>query len=190
MLPEILRFHIEPSDNWFTSSQRTVIVDDLVAHDDEAWRGLIGHLFTQDILHRAVFPSRPIDDPLPLLLRNPRTLAISGQRDESWIRPLDLAALLSARRFGGTRQIAIAVKDDLFPDNEGTWSIGPKGAVKTKERPEARTAIAELAVLVFGASQASALQASGRIWSASAKVKEELDFTFANNHHPHSGISF
>jgi len=185
-----LRFHIEPSDNWFTSSQRTVIVDDLVAHDDEAWRGLIGHLFTQDILHRAIFPSRPIDDPLPLLLRNPRTLAISGQRDESWIRPLDLAALLSARRFGGARQIAIAVDDDLFPENEGTWSIGPKGAAKTEERPDARIAIAELAALVFGASQASALQASSRIWTASAEVAEELDFTFSSNRHPHSGISF
>jgi predicted acetyltransferase len=185
-----LRFHIEPSDNWFTSSRRTVIIDDLVTHDAEAWRGLIGHLFTQDILHRAIFPSRPVDDPLPLLLRNPRTLEISGQRDESWIRPLDLEALLSTRRFGGTRQVMVAVEDDLFPDNAAVWSLGPQDAERSSERPEARVAIAELATLIFGAQQASLLAASGRIQAVSVEVTEELDRIFATSHRPHSGITF
>lgn len=185
-----LRFHIEPSDNWFTSSRRAVIIDDLIAHDDEAWRGVIGHLFTQDILHRAVFPSRPVDDPLPLLLRNPRTLEISGQRDESWIRPLNLDALLSARRFGGTRQVTLAVEDDLFPDNGGIWSLGPEGAARSSERPEARVAIAELAALIFSAHEASALAASGRLWAISGEVAEELNLVFASSRRPHSAISF
>ncbi|MDQ0322338.1 putative acetyltransferase [Pararhizobium capsulatum DSM 1112] len=185
-----LRFHIEPSDNWFTSSRRTVIIDDLIAHDDEAWRALIGHLFAQDILHRAIFPSRPVDDPLPLLLNNPRTLEISGLRDESWIRPLDLEALLAARPFGGTRQVSIAVDDDVFPDNGGIWSLGPKGAARVGERPEARIAIAELAALIFGAHPASLLAASGRIQASSSEVAEELDRLFATSHRPHSGISF
>lgn len=185
-----LRFHIEPSDNWFTSSRRTVIIDDLVAHDDEAWRALIGHLFTQDILHRAIFPSRPVDDPLPLLLHNPRALEISGQRDESWIRPLDLKALLSARSYGGTRQVAIAVEDNLFPDNGGVWSLGPQGAEQSSGRPEAHVTIAELATLIFGAQQASLLAASGRIKTISREVAEELDQIFATSRRPHSGISF
>lgn len=185
-----LRFHIEPSENWFTSQRRTVIVDELVAHDDEAWRGLIGHLFTQDILHHAIFPSRPVDDPLPLLLQNPRTLEISGHRDESWIRPLDLEALLAARRFGGTRQVAIAVEDDLFPDNSGVWSIGPNGAARISERPEAHVTIADLATLVFGAQPASHLVAAGRIQTTSAAVTDELDQLFATSHRPYSGISF
>lgn len=185
-----LRFHIEPSDNWFTSVRRTVIIDDLVAHDDEAWRALIGHLFTQDILHRAIFPSRPIDDPLPLLLQNPRTLEVSGQRDESWIRPLDLEALLSARRFGGSRQVTIAVEDDLFPENGGLWSLGPQRAGRSHERPEAHVTIAELSTLIFGAQQASLLAASGRIRVVSVEVAEELDRVFATSRRPHSGISF
>ncbi|WP_246725682.1 GNAT family N-acetyltransferase [Rhizobium lusitanum] len=185
-----LRFHVESSDNWFTSSHRTVIVDDLVAHDDEAWQALIGHLFTQDILHQVTFPSRPVDDPLPLLLHNPRSLEISGQRDESWIRPLDLEALLSARRYGGTRQVTIAVEDDLFHDNGGTWSLGPKGAERSSERAEAHVTIAELATLIFGAQSASLLAASGRIKAISVDVAEELDRVFATSRRPHSGISF
>ncbi|MDR6758124.1 putative acetyltransferase [Mycoplana sp. BE70] len=185
-----LRFHIDLSENWFTSSRRTVIVDDLIAHDDEAWRALIGHLFTQDILHRVIFPSRPVDDPLPFLLHNPRTLEISGQRDESWIRPLDLEALLFARRFGGTRQVTVAVEDDLFPDNGGIWSLGPRGAARSSEQPEARIAIQELATLIFGAHQASLLAASGRIQAINVDVAEALDRVFATSRRPHSGISF
>ncbi|CAN7308242.1 GNAT family N-acetyltransferase [Rhizobium sp. LjRoot30] len=185
-----LRFHIEPSENWFTSSRRTVIIDELVAHDDEAWRGLIGHLFAQDILHHAIFPSRPVDDPLPLLLQNPRTLEINGHRDESWIRPLDLEALLTARRFGGTRQVTVAVEDDLFPDNGGIWSLGADGARRSSGQPQARIAIQEMATLIFGAYQASLLAASGRIQTTNADVAEELDQIFATSHRPYSGISF
>ncbi|NTI78723.1 GNAT family N-acetyltransferase [Agrobacterium rhizogenes] len=185
-----LRFHVEPSDNWFTSTRRTVIVDDLVAHDGEAWRGLISHLFGQDILHRVVFPSRPVDDPLPLLLDNPRALDISGQRDESWIRPLDLNALLSARRLAGTRNVTIAVKDDLFPDNSGTWTIGPEGVAWGDGKPEASVTISDLATLIFGAQSASHLAASGRIATASEATVEEIDRVFATSRKPHSGISF
>lgn len=185
-----LRFHVEPSENWFTSSRRTVIVDDLVAHDGEAWRALNGHLFGQDILHRVVFPSRPVDDPLPLLLDNPRALEISDQRDESWIRPLDLKALLSARRPGGTRDVRIAVEDDLFPENAGIWSVGPAGAVKSPGKPAVSVTISDLATLLFGAQSAAHLAASGRLVTDCEGAVEDLDRMFATSRKPHSGISF
>ncbi|MCM2475007.1 GNAT family N-acetyltransferase [Rhizobium sp. CG5] len=185
-----LRFHVESADNWFTSPRRSVVIDDLVAHDNEAWQCLIGYLFRQDILHRAVFPSRPVDDPLPLLLHNPRTLEISGQRDESWVRPLNLEALLVARSYGGSRQIAIAVEDEVFPDNRGVWSLGPQGAERSNSKPEAHVAIAELTTLIFGAQSAANLHAAGRIKTASADVTEQLDRLFATSCRPHSGISF
>lgn len=185
-----LRFHVEPSDNWFTSSRRTVVVDDLVAHDDEAWQALIGHLFTQDILHRVVFTSRPVDDPLPLILRNPRALEISGQRDESWIRPLDLEALFAARSYGGTRQVSIAVEDDIFPENGGNWSVGPKGVERTNVNPEARVNVAEIATLIFGAYRPSHLAAAARIETISSAIIDELDSIFATSRQPHAGISF
>lgn len=185
-----LRFHVEPSDNWFTSPRRTVIVDDLIAHDDEAWRALIGHLFSQDILHRVVFPSRPVDDPLPLLIGDPRALEISGQRDESWVRPLDLNALLDARSYGGAQPVAIAVEDPLFAENAGTWAIGPQGTARSAATPEARLAIADLTALVFGAQTASQLAAAGRLGGASPETVERLGEIFATRRKPHSGISF
>lgn len=185
-----LRFHVQNPEDWFPSSQRTVVVDDLVAHDDETWRALIGHLFAQDIVHRAVFPSRPVDDPLPLALSNPRALTISGQRDETWLRILDLQALFAARRFGGARQVAVQVDDALFPQNAGVWSIGARGAERTSERPEARVAVEDLATLLFGTAPASHLVAAHRIHASNPLVAEELDIILGVSRRPHSGISF
>lgn len=185
-----LRFHVEPSDNWFTSPRRTIIVDDLVAHDDETWRALIGHIFSQDILHRVVFPSRPVDDPLPLLIDDPRALEVSGQRDESWIRPLDLGRLLSALSYGRDRAVAIGVDDPLFPENAGVWTIGPEDISRSKAEPEARLAVADLTALVFGAQTASNLFAAGRLAVNTADTLHRIDELFATARKPHSGISF
>lgn len=185
-----LRFHIEPTDNWFTSSRRTVIIDDLVAHDARAWRGLIAHLFAQDILHHVVFPSRPVDDPLQLLLNNPRAVKISGQRDESWIRVLDVERLLAARSYGGNRQMVVSVGDELFKQNKGSWSVGPQGVRRSHERPQARIEVQDLVSLLFGARSASSLAESGRIDIASTSTEQELDTLFYTGRMPHSGISF
>lgn len=185
-----MRFHVEPTDNWFTSPRRTVIIDDFVAHDAEAWRGLIAHLFAQDILHHAVFPSRPVDDPLQLLLNNPRAVKISGQRDESWIRVLDIERLLAARRYGGDLQIVVSVEDALFEHNKGNWSIGPEGVRRSHDRPQARVEVQDLVSLLFGARSASSLTDSGRIDLASTSTVEKLDTLFCTGRLPHSGISF
>ena len=86
--------------------------------------------------------------------------------------------------------MTIAVEDDVFHDNGGIWSVGPKGAERSGGRPEAHVAIAELAALIFGAQSASLLAAAGRIKTSSADLTEELDGIFATGRRPHSGISF
>lgn len=185
-----MRFHVAPTDNWFTSPHRTVIVDDLVTHDAEAWRALMAYLFAQDILHRAVFPSRPVDDPLQLLLSNPRAVEIAGQRDESWIRILDVQRLLAARDYSGSGQVVVSVEDELFEQNRGNWYIGPEGVGRSRERAQARIAVAELVSLVFGAQSASSLADSGLIDVESTSTARQLDMLFSTSRLPHSGISF
>ena len=65
-----LRFHVQPSENWSTSAQRTVIVDDLVADANM----LGGPLLSQDFLHTVILPSRPVDDLLQLLISDPQAI--------------------------------------------------------------------------------------------------------------------
>lgn len=185
-----MRFHSQPNEQWLRSNQRGVVVDDLVAHDDEAWRALIGYLFAKDILHRAVFPSRPQDDPLPLLLSDPRALEVSAVQDESWIRPLNLQELLSRRSYGEAPAVVVAVDDELFPDQAGPWQIAPKEIRRTQAAADARIAVADLASLIFGAQSARNLAAAQRLHGASAQTIEALDRLFAVHQKPHSGIFF
>lgn len=184
-----IRFHIQASDNWFTSTQRTAIVDDLIAHDDDAWRALLGHLLSQDILHKIILPSRPVDDALPRLVDNLRAVQTSELRDESWVRPLDLAKLLNARSYDSNARVVIEVSDPLIADNNGVWTVGGDGAAKSAETAKISLPIDTLAELVFGASSAWSLAASGRLRGDRADI-DALDKVFATEQKPHSGISF
>jgi predicted acetyltransferase len=185
-----LRFHVQPSENWFTSTQRTVIVDDLVAHDDDAWRGLMEHLLSQDILHKVILPSRPVDDPLPLFIDNPRAVQVSELRDESWIRPLDLGKFLNGRTYGRDSRVVFQVTDPIVPDNSGVWSLSGDGAVRSKQTPTFQLSLQTITELSFGAQSAAVLAAAGRIDAESRDI-DALDEAFATAAaRPHSGISF
>jgi predicted acetyltransferase len=184
-----LRFHVQPSDNWFTSPQRTVIVDDLVAHDGDAWRALMGHILSQDILHKVILPSRPVDDPLPMIVDNPRAIQTSELRDESWIRPLDLEKFLNARRFHGAGRVVIQVDDPLIPTNSGVWSIGADGAARSDEKPSLSLTVGTLAELTFGAQSPTSLADAGRVKGDRSTI-DALSQIFATDLKPHAGISF
>ncbi|MDM9620441.1 GNAT family N-acetyltransferase [Rhizobium sp. S96] len=184
-----LRFHVQPSDNWFTSPQRTVIVDDFIAYDGDAWRALLGHVLSQDILHKVILPSRPVDDPLPVLVDNPRAVQTSELRDESWIRPLDLGKFLNARKFGGSDRVVIQIDDPLIAANHGVWSIGADGATRSDERPSLKLSVETITELAFGAQPPTALAAAGRVQADQATI-EALSLLFATDLKPHSGISF
>ncbi|MBJ6135612.1 GNAT family N-acetyltransferase [Ochrobactrum sp. Q0168] len=184
-----IRFHIQSSDNWFTSTQRTAIVDDLVAHDDGAWRALIGHLFSQDILHKVILPSRPVDDPLPLFVENLRAVQTSELRDESWIRPLDLHKFLNARSYNASQDVVLRIEDQLISENNGVWTINGEGVRQNGEDPSITLGVDAVSELVFGASSASSLAATGRIKGAPRAI-EALDRAVATHLKPHAGISF
>lgn len=185
-----LRFHVQPSENWFTSGQRTIIVDDIVAHDDDAWRGLMGHILSQDILHKVVLPSRPVDDPLPLLVENPRAVQISDLRDESWIRPLDLKEFLNGRKYGRNSRVIFKVSDPILPENTGVWSLSAKGAERIRESAAFELSLQTVTELVFGTQSAFTLAAAGRIDAGSDDIAALDDAFAAGGTKPHSGISF
>lgn len=61
-----VRYRPQDTAEWFSSSARTISVDDLVAHSDEAYRALVGHLLDLDLVDVIELGPRPIDDPLPI----------------------------------------------------------------------------------------------------------------------------
>jgi predicted acetyltransferase len=139
-----------------------VIVDDFIAYDGDAWRALLGHVLSQDILHKVILPSRPVDDPLPVL---------------------------NARKFGGSDRVVIQIDDPLIAANHGVWSIGADGATRCDERPLLNLSVETITELAFGAQPATALAAVGRVQANQATI-EALSLMFATDLKPHSGISF
>lgn len=181
-----LRFHTEADGPWFTAAERRVVIDDLVAHDAAAWRALIHYLFSRDILHRVIFPSRPEDDPLPLLLDNPRALQISGRRDESWIRILDPQAVLARLPLKEAAPLDLILTDPVFADNNRKIRLGAPG--ETRLQPVG-IAISDLSGWIFGAVTGADLLAAGRL-TGNLESVNEFDSFHPGGPKPWSGISF
>ncbi len=87
-------------------TQRTIVVDDLVASSNEAYAALLTHLLAIDLVHRIVLPNRPVDDVLPWLLEDHRHARITAVRDETWLRLLDTRSALAERHQGPERSFS------------------------------------------------------------------------------------
>ncbi|GAB3574396.1 hypothetical protein GCM10027445_35170 [Amycolatopsis endophytica] len=80
-----------------------LLVRDLHARDTAALAGLWRFLLRIDLVAEVRAPGRPLDDPLPLLLTDPRACAVTGLTDHTWLRLVDVPAALAARAYGPVR---------------------------------------------------------------------------------------
>lgn len=131
---------------------RTLRVTDMHAADTTAAAALWRFLLGIDLVAHLEAALRPLDDPLDLLLADPRTEAVTEVADETWLRMVDVPAALAARSFpavvqpvgsvepvasaepGGSVQpvrsaeptapVLLAVHDPLLPDNAGVYRLG------------------------------------------------------------------
>ncbi len=140
-------------------------VHDLVWATPEAHRALWHLLLSIDL----VGPIRSrtavaLDDPLALLLTDPRRLRTVALNDMLWVRPSDVPALLSARRYRVAGELSIEVTG---PDGRtAAFRIegGPDGA---RVEPhvgdvDVRVSTAALGSLSLGGVSATVLAGAGR----------------------------
>jgi predicted acetyltransferase len=122
----------------------------LVGATPEAERELWRHLVEIDWVTHVVAGNRGVDDPLPLMLRDGRSVARVDLFDCIWARLLDLPAALEARRSVTSDRLVIEVTDPQGFTN-GTWSVelGPDGA---EVKPSDETADVTLPVAALGAA--------------------------------------
>jgi predicted acetyltransferase len=92
--------------------QSAVQVTEMVAATPEA-EARLWRFFTEIDLVVAVKASdRPMDDTLPFLLANGRLAKQVTNFDFIWVRPLDVAALLTSRTYATAGRVVIEVVDD------------------------------------------------------------------------------
>jgi predicted acetyltransferase len=120
------------------------------------WRYLLG----VDLVARIEAAGRPVDEPVELLLTDPRACQTTSVSDEQWLRLVDVPAALAARSYLG-EAVAVEVIDPLLGHNCGTYRVAADGVRRTGEPAQLRLDVAALADIYLGTWRPSALAQAG-----------------------------
>jgi predicted acetyltransferase len=190
-------FHLGHTDGYASyrrvHADRACDVVELFAATPEAHRELWRTLLAMDLVETVRSRSLPLDDPLPLLLTDPRQVRTTGLDDGMWLRVLDVPAALSARPYRIELDVVLEV-DDPFLDRGGRFRLrgGPEGATcePTTTAADLHIAVRALGPLLLGGQPAGPLAAAGLIEGAGPAVLERLDTAFGTDRLPQHGSEF
>jgi len=154
--------------SWETAGPRgTVSTGEVVALDAAAARALWGVLTDLDLSHEVTPFVLPVDDVLVHLLVDPRA-ATPRVADNLWVRVVDVAAALAARRYATDVDLVLHVTDDRVPENAGRWRVradafGPANAARTDDAADLSLDVRELGAAYLGGVSLAALAAAGLV---------------------------
>ena len=176
-------------------AERSLDVLDLHAADVDATAALWRFLLGVDLVESVQARLRPLDEPLELLLADPRACAVTGNEDETWLRIVDVPGALAARTYGAAAPLLLAVHDGLLEANSGVYRIADGAAERVGPlggpvRPELECTSAALAMAYLGDRRPSELVAAGW-WSAPEPAAvPRADAAFATAGTPWCGTYF
>jgi predicted acetyltransferase len=110
-----------------------VEVVELMALDASAARALWRYLCSLELASSITAVHRPVDDPLPFLLADIRSVE-RVRRDCLWLRLLDLPRALTERRWASAVSLTLRVHDATLSSNDGIWrleTVAGEGALCT-----------------------------------------------------------
>jgi predicted acetyltransferase len=144
-----LRYHVE--DKWDGMETDCILhVDDLIAATPDAYAGLWRFCCEMDNIRWVKSNDRSADEPLPWLLTDARAVTQSHRTDFVWIRPLDVPAALSGRRYVTDGGVVLDVVDPLgYAQGRFALEGGPGGATCTRTDKSAEL---ELSAFALGAA--------------------------------------
>jgi predicted acetyltransferase len=134
---------------------------------------------------------RPLDEPVELLLADPRDCATTSVEDETWLRVLDVPAALAARRFAPAEPFLLAVRDPLLGANSGTYRVADGVAHRVPTGPgDLACDVAGLAMAYLGDRAPSELVATGWWTARDDGAPARADAAFAAAVSPWCGTYF
>lgn len=162
----------------------------LSAVTPDALSALWSFALQHDLVDRVTADLRPVDDPLPWLVQDPRGVELR-MHDHGWLRILDVAAALEARTYRAPLDLVLRI-DDSLGFAAGTWRLtvtdGRDAVVSAEsETPDAVLDVATLSALYVGGVSATQLRNAGRL-DAAAEVAASIDDAFRAVQAPVLGI--
>src|SRR6185369_3867031 len=108
---------------WVALSARSLQVADLFADGPAATAALWRFLLDVDLVKEVTADSRPLDDPVDLLLADPHDLSVTAVDDELWLRLVDVPTALAARGYADAPPVLLGVHDPFREANAGVYRI-------------------------------------------------------------------
>ena len=177
----------------YRTSGTTLVVIELMAATKEANTALWRYCFDVDLVSCTEALKRPVDDPLPWMLANPRRLQRST-RDGMWVRLIDVAASLKLRHYMQCDRLVLEVRDELCPWNEGRFELegSSEGAVcrASSSSPDLVLAVSDLASAYLGAVSFSTLSQAGLVDEHTPGALLRADRMFAVRYQPWTPHNF
>ena len=171
-----------------------VEVHALTASRPAAQVAMFDYLCGIDLVQEISMLARPLDEPLRWTLADPRQLRVSHVYDMVWVRPLDPARALAARRYRSAGQVVIELTDDWMPEISGRYRVegGPDGAEAVADSAGADIALgpSELGSILLGGVAPSALARAGRIDELRPGALSLADAMFTVERPPYCSTEF
>lgn len=161
-------------------------IQSLLAASTDAYAALWRFALTHDLIGTVTANLRSLDEPVRWMLEDQRALT-STEHDHHWVRILDVAAALGARRYRAAGSVVLEVEDPLAitggrflltVDDEGTGSVQQLSADAAPDAAVVQVGISELSSLLHGEARWGTLAAAGRVM-ADATATAWLDVAFA-----------
>ncbi|WP_229758702.1 GNAT family N-acetyltransferase [Peterkaempfera bronchialis] len=146
----------------------TLVVHDHLALDRATAVALWRFAFSVDWVRRVEVRDIAPDDPLPLLLDDPRAArATERSGDFMWVRVLDMTAAFGARTYGAPGRVVFAVSDPAGYA-EGRWALetapdGSGSCTRTADPADLALGVGALSSLYLGGETVSRLTAAGLV---------------------------
>ncbi|BBY25385.1 GNAT family N-acetyltransferase [Mycobacterium stomatepiae] len=170
----------------------TVVVQDFCPITDEAHTELLQTLLALEVFDEIEIDV-PVDDPLPLKLRDQRAAATAGQSDFLWVRINDVPHALGTREYFADLDVVLDVADPLDLAG-GLFRLQIRdgvGKCTPEEGPaDVKLGLADLASLYMGTHSASQLARAGRFTELRPGVARDLDAVFRTERAPYCGTLF
>ncbi len=173
--------------------ERTLLLSELIALTPAAYGALWRYALDVDLMDRLAAPGRRVDEPLRLMLSDPRALQVSTH-DGLWLRLIDVPKALSGRRYASEGKVVFEVLDTFCPWNVGRYELesGMEGAACRRSRAKADLVLdaADLAAAYLGGNRFWDLYRAGRVVEEESGALKRADGMFAWDPLPWSPIWF
>lgn len=181
-------------DPWAWLPEKVLVVEELVSVTDQARAALWRYCLSVDLVRLIQAPVLPVDEPLRWMLADSRRLQTTSLHDALWIRLVDVAAALAARRYAVAGSLVVEVADAFRPAQAGRYRLdgGPQGADcrRTTESADLALDVSDLASLFLGGVRASTLARAGRVAELRRGALARADLIFAAERAPFCGTDF